>query len=467
MKHVEFSLILPCFNEAEHFSKSAERIVGVLRRSGRSFEIIFVDDQSHDQTWQLIKQFIKTYTDVDLRAIRHPRNTGRGQTVADGIVAARANTVGFIDIDCEVSPEYIPQFVDKVQSGWDLVCGDRHYDISPSGLLRATSSEFYSFLVRLLLTTQMADTEAGYKFFARKKILPILSHIKDRGWFWDTEVMIRSERDGLKIAFIPVKFERRHDKTSTVDLWSDTIKYLYNLWRFKQELKLEAETRGRELTQDVRNFWEKKSAAFSNQYKKLMGIPVSPVGLFLELRYAAIKKILSKLPGKSFLDVGCGSGVFLYEALLQGRTVIGIDYSEQMLQQAQKNLSKFSKNKYKLLVGNAVKLPVISNSIDILLASGLTDYLKLEEVEVFMKEVKRVVKRGSHVIITWPKKDSPLRFLRESWGLALRKKFLRLPPMATSYSKEEVELFLDYAGITLLSWQEILWTMRIVLGVKQ
>lgn len=462
MKKLTVSLILPCYNEAEHFTVSYERILATLKKSRLGFEILFVEDRSTDATWEVIQEFIKTHRGEIVRAIRHPRNFGRGQSVNDGIREARGEVVGFIDIDCEVSPEYIPRFVAKVQEGWDVVCGHRFYEVSPIGFIRALSSKLYAFFVRLLLSTRQPDTEAGFKFFNRRKILPLLSQIKDKGWFWDTEVMVRSERAGLKIASIPVKFERRSDKTSTVDLWSDTIKYIKNLWRFRTELAADNDKEW-----EINHYWSVRSPAFSHHYNTFFGVPLTPVGIFLARRYTLISDILRRLPGKTFLDVGCGSGIFMVEAVREGRLAIGVDYSPQMLAQAKENLSHLPGSHYRLIESDSTNIPLNRRTIDVVLASGLTDYLKYEQTEKFMYEVRRLLKPGGWAIITFPKSDSPFRFIREGIGLALRKHVLNLPAMVTSYSKNEIEELLSEAQLVPVTWQDVLGTMRVVLAQKK
>jgi len=235
-QNIELSLILPCYNEAEHFTSSIRKISEVLEKSHIPFEIIFVEDESRDNTRVLIKEFLNKHTNKKYHAIFHIKNEGRGKSVTDGIYAAKGVYVGFIDIDCEVSPSYIPKFLSQLKSGRDIVCAERHYQTTTGGLLRTLASKMYQQLVKIILAANLSDTEAGYKFFKRKRILPVLSRVRDAGWFWDTEVMVRSERVGLNIMFIPVQFNRRMDKTSTVRLIPDTLSYFIKLLAFKLNL---------------------------------------------------------------------------------------------------------------------------------------------------------------------------------------------------------------------------------------
>lgn len=229
----DVSLILPCYNEAEHFTKSVDRIIEVLDGTDFSWEILFIDDKSRDETPALIKNYIAGHRRKHLSGYFHQVNRGRGTTVAEGIEKSRGKIVGYIDIDLEVPPDYIPRFVQAVESGADVAAGWRIYDFTLRSLPRWFASKGYNLIRDKVLGTKLVDTEAGYKFFRRKKILPVLKKCLSPGWFWDTEIMVQSEKAGLKIAQIPVVFIRRFDKTSTVRLIPDTLVYLKELWRFK------------------------------------------------------------------------------------------------------------------------------------------------------------------------------------------------------------------------------------------
>lgn len=235
MKKIDLSLILACYNEEKVIEQSIEEIESILNNSVFSYEIILVDDKSKDRTRNLIKKISKGKKNFHF--FFHKVNQGRGKTVSDGIKKARGKIVGFIDIDLEVSPVYIPYFTAKILRGADVVSGRRVYRESLSSLYRAILSRGYSFLVRKLLAIPLNDTETGYKFFNRRRILPVLGRTKSAGWFWDTEIMAYSYYEKLRILEIPVLFIRRHDKQSTVNALSDTRNYLFNLLRFRKRLQ--------------------------------------------------------------------------------------------------------------------------------------------------------------------------------------------------------------------------------------
>ncbi len=239
MSKVDLSLVLPCYNEAEHFDKSIIHIVNRLNRLNLNYEIIFVEDKSTDSTLQKVKQFVKKKI-VNARIITHHHNLGRGMAVTNGIRNAQGAYVGFIDIDCEVSPIYIKDFINELRANTDVVLGWRKYNFNLQGVMRAICSISYSLLVKIILNSKVPDTEAGYKFFKTDKILPILDKVKNTGWFWDTEIIILCELAKYRIISIPVQFNRRKDKTSTVHLFRDSWKYFFELIQFKIQLLKES-----------------------------------------------------------------------------------------------------------------------------------------------------------------------------------------------------------------------------------
>lgn len=234
MKSFFLSLVIPCYKEAEHLEKSLPRVVSVLSTLKKNFEIVIIDDCSTDGTHEIIDSFIKNNKSLPIQFIKHKKNVGRGGTVAEGIMHSKGEIVGFIDIDLEISPKYIPQCVEIISSKKeDVVVGKRYYPFLLGSFHRYIASKVYSLFVRTLLRLPISDTEAGYKFFRKEKILPILPLVKDKKWFWDTEIIAVSAEKKLRVSEINVLFERRNDKTSTVRFFRDSFEYLKCLIAYK------------------------------------------------------------------------------------------------------------------------------------------------------------------------------------------------------------------------------------------
>ncbi|MFN8511523.1 MAG: glycosyltransferase family 2 protein [Chloroflexia bacterium] len=239
---LDLSVVLPCYNEKVVIDESTAELVRVLEATRLSWEIIFVDDVSKDDTVARAERLCAA--DSRLKLIKHERNTGRGRTATDGLRAARGKVAGFLDIDLEVPARYIPPAVEAIRAGADVVCAWRIYLPNLSLLHREVLSKGYSRLVRGQLGLPLRDTEAGFKFFDRAKILPVLEQTHNPGWFWDTEIMARAYFAGLRIVEIPAVFVKRNEVPTTVRIIPDTIEYWRQLRRFRPEVaRLRAEGR--------------------------------------------------------------------------------------------------------------------------------------------------------------------------------------------------------------------------------
>jgi len=231
------SLVLACYNEAEHLRGSFAEIRDTLERAGWPFEVVFVDDASRDGTRELLKEIVAAHPRLDLRVILHETNRGRGATVTDGFRAARGEIAGYLDVDLEVHCRYVPALVQAIEGGADIATLRRIYALQLLSLDRYLMSRGYSFLVRHLLHVPYRDTETGFKFLRRATVLPLLGEIEDGGWFWDTEFMARAARRGLKVVEVPGAYIRREDKASTVRGLRDSVRYFVALVRFRRQMR--------------------------------------------------------------------------------------------------------------------------------------------------------------------------------------------------------------------------------------
>jgi polyisoprenyl-phosphate glycosyltransferase len=230
---IDLTLVVPCYQEEGHLHRSLDEVRGVLDLVGLRYELVLLDDASRDHTADLIREYVERNPEGRARATFHRQNVGRGGTVAEGIRMASGRYVGFLDIDLEVPPSHIPGALARLADGSaDMVVGERREAFRLASVHRIVSTIAYRCAVRILLRTPRLDTEAGFKFFKREAILPILDRTADPGWFWDTEVTVRALDAGLRVCSEPVIFRVRPDKASTVRLLRDGWRSLTRLVAF-------------------------------------------------------------------------------------------------------------------------------------------------------------------------------------------------------------------------------------------
>jgi glycosyltransferase AglD len=231
----DLSIIIACYNEEDILEESIRELMATMNRTTYKYELIFIDDCSQDHTRELIKKI--TNGNNHMRYIFHEKNVGRGGTVCEGIKVAEGKIAGFLDIDLEVHARYIPSMIQAIEEGSDIAMAYRLTYLRFDSIKRDLSSKAYHFITRYFLKIPLYDTETGFKFFNREKILPIIEKTRDKRWFWDTEVMALAYHNNLKINEIPCLFIRRKDKKSTVKLWDDSIEYIKKVIHFKRRMK--------------------------------------------------------------------------------------------------------------------------------------------------------------------------------------------------------------------------------------
>ena len=141
---MDISVIVPLYNEAESLPELEAWIARVMEDNGFSYEIIFVDDGSTDNSWQIITGLGKNNRSV--RGVSFRRNYGKSPALNTGFTRARGNVVITMDADLQDSPDEIPELYRMItQDGYDLVSGwkQKRYDplskTIPTKLFNATA----------------------------------------------------------------------------------------------------------------------------------------------------------------------------------------------------------------------------------------------------------------------------------------------------------------------------------------
>jgi glycosyltransferase involved in cell wall biosynthesis len=119
----ELSVVIPCFDEEDSILPLARNLRDVLVRTGRRFEILFVDDGSTDGTPQRIEEVLRL--DARFRAVTLASNAGQTAALCAGIDHARGRYVVALDADLQNDPEDVPAIVAELDRGFDVVSGWR------------------------------------------------------------------------------------------------------------------------------------------------------------------------------------------------------------------------------------------------------------------------------------------------------------------------------------------------------
>jgi glycosyltransferase involved in cell wall biosynthesis len=316
----DLSLIIPCYNEATHLRESVAAMLQTLDDSRLEYEVVFVDDCSRDATREILEEICAQHERC--RVLFHEQNRGRGAAFKTGFAGTNGEVAGFIDIDLEISPLYIPALVSLVlKQGYDVATGHRFYLFSQTRQLhRHAISKGYRWVCRLALGFDVKDSETGCKFFRRDTTSEVVLGSVNDGWFWDTEVMARAVFANLRISEMPVLFLRQPEKPSSVRVIRDTRQYLIDLHRFRI------------------------ASGFSLQYCSPIYWTGIGYDLVMKLLYRSqweptYREVADRIPGgASVVDV-CAGTARIYRDFLKDRACeyLGLDFSGHLVMSASRH----------------------------------------------------------------------------------------------------------------------------------
>lgn len=172
---VKFSLIIPTYNESKNIETLISRLEKLLQEPlGGSYELIVVDDDSPDRTWELAQRLAATRPHV--RVMRRQGEKGLSSAVIRGWQAARGEVLGVMDADLQHPPEVNVALWAEIQKGADLATGSRHIEgggVSNWSMFRRAMSRGAQLLGLLILPGvlgRLSDPMSGY-FMVRRSAL--------------------------------------------------------------------------------------------------------------------------------------------------------------------------------------------------------------------------------------------------------------------------------------------------------
>ena len=208
---MEKLVILPTYNEVHNIDKILEQLLEY-----NSLDILIIDDNSTDGTLQKIENWSKNSDRIYL--ITRPSKLGLGTAYVKGFKWGLENGYEiFFEIDADLShdPVEIPNFLKKIEEGFDVVVGSRYLNgtISVVGwdFKRLLLSKFGNFYASTLLNMKrFTDLTSGYRCYTKYALEKInLDNINSNGYAFQIEMLFYAFKNNLKIAEIPIIFYER------------------------------------------------------------------------------------------------------------------------------------------------------------------------------------------------------------------------------------------------------------------
>jgi dolichol-phosphate mannosyltransferase len=195
------SVVLPTYNEAENIVDLIDAIERAL--AGYELEILVVDDNSPDGTWRLVAA--RGQVDSRVRVIHRTTERGLTSAIWAGIRQSRGDVVCWMDCDFSHPPETLPQLVQNLDQGYDLVVGSRYVpggrDARKDSPFRVLTSQVITKVSNLLLVPNFRDYTSGF-IAARRQVFDVVDLRGNYGEYF-IDLVYRAYRAGFKILEIP------------------------------------------------------------------------------------------------------------------------------------------------------------------------------------------------------------------------------------------------------------------------
>jgi glycosyltransferase involved in cell wall biosynthesis len=195
------SVVIPCLDEAETIAECVTRARAVLDESGLAGEVIVVDNGSTDGSGDLARA-------AGALVVEEPRR-GYGSAYLAGLDVARGEYIVMVDADLTYDFREIPRFVHELESGAQLVVGNRMQNIRPGAmpLLSRLGNPILSGFLNVLHRTNVRDVHCGMRA-VRRDVLPVLN-LRTVGMEFASEMVIRATRERLDVREVPIELHPR------------------------------------------------------------------------------------------------------------------------------------------------------------------------------------------------------------------------------------------------------------------
>ena len=161
---MDISVVIPLYNEAESLPELYDWIEKVMKEEGFSYEVIFIDDGSTDNSWAVIKELKENNREI--KALRFRRNYGKSPGLHCGFARAEGDVVITMDADLQDSPDEIPELYRMItQGGYDLVSGWKKKRYDP--LSKTIPTKLFNATARAVSGIKLHDFNCGLKAYKK------------------------------------------------------------------------------------------------------------------------------------------------------------------------------------------------------------------------------------------------------------------------------------------------------------
>jgi dolichol-phosphate mannosyltransferase len=213
---LQLSVVVPTFNERDNVTTLFRRLEAAL--AGTAFEVIFVDDNSPDATWEVVRALARE--DGRVRCIRRIGRRGLSGACIEGILASSAPCAAVIDADLQHDETQLSKMLALLQGGeFDLVVGSRYIEGGSADSFnrqRAGASALATEVAKRVLRVKIADPMSGFFMIRRDRFEQLAPQLSTQGFKILLDI-VATARGNLRVKEIPYTFGSRLHGESKLD----------------------------------------------------------------------------------------------------------------------------------------------------------------------------------------------------------------------------------------------------------
>jgi putative flippase GtrA len=227
---VTVEIVVPVYDEEADLERSIRRLHAYLAdRFVFTWAVTIADNASTDRTWGIACRLANELAGVHAL---HLDRKGRGRALRAAWLTTRADVVAYTDVDLSTDLDALLPVVAPLVSGHsDVAIGTRLARGARvvRGPKREAISRGYNLLLRTTLRSGFSDAQCGFKALRADVARRLIPLVEDQGWFFDTELLVVAEHNGLRIHEVPVDWT--DDPDSRVDVLTTAKDDLRGIWR--------------------------------------------------------------------------------------------------------------------------------------------------------------------------------------------------------------------------------------------
>jgi glycosyltransferase involved in cell wall biosynthesis len=220
MSKMIVSLIIPAYNEEETIGEVIRDTSEIMELYGLQYEIIVVNDCSTDDT-----ERVALFTQKAI-VFTNETNRGKGYCLRRALKQAHGDIIVTLDADGEHKPKEIPELLNALFEGNDIVAGSRFLNnqVDITSRINRLGNFFFNMTITTLTGRRITDSQTGFR--AIKREIAEAFNLQSDGFEIESEFTIKSLRNGFRFKEVPITVERRKYNKSKIKIISDGTKIL-------------------------------------------------------------------------------------------------------------------------------------------------------------------------------------------------------------------------------------------------